>query len=78
MLGLTLLWLDTKPFATYFFDQSAALIGGTIGCIGLVGYLYGVQSLYKVGTFSSTSVYSALLLVTLGLGILCARPARGQ
>lgn len=76
-LGLALLWLDTKPFATYFFDQSAALMGGTIGSIGLVGYLYGVQSLYKVGTFTSTSVYSALLLVTLGLGILCARPARG-
>ncbi|MDR4478966.1 MAG: PAS domain S-box protein [Nitrospira sp.] len=80
LLGLALLWLDTNKIAgqaRHSFDQYAALVGGTIGGIALVGYLYGVRTLYKVGSFSAISIYAAFLLFALSLGILCARPTRG-
>lgn len=77
MLGLALLRLDGPLVNRHDPAQYGALIGGTIGGVAAVGYLYGVQSLYKVGTFSSVSIYTALLLMAGGVGILCARPERG-
>ena len=76
MLGLALLRLDAKPTNQHDPAQYGALIGGTIGAVALVGYFYGVQSLYKVGA-SSISIYTAALLSALGVGILCARPEKG-
>ncbi len=77
VLGLGLLWLDTKHGIHRAFSHYLALLGGTIGAIALVGYFYGVRTLYKVGTSNSTSLISACLLLALGLGILSARPTRG-
>ena len=76
-LGLSLLWLDRKPGLSHASSHYLALLGGTIGTIALVGYFYGVQTLYKVGSSNSMSIFSAGLLLALGLGILSARPARG-
>lgn len=77
MLGLALLTLDSKQGGHEDASHYLALLGGTVGAIALVGYLYGVQTLYKVGTSNTISVFSAALLLTLGLGILSARPAHG-
>lgn len=48
LLGLALLSLDHPLSNGHYPSQYAALLGGTIGGIALVGYLYGVRSLYKV------------------------------
>ncbi len=77
MLGLALLWLDRDRGIDHAASQYLALLGGTIGAIALVGYVYGVQTLYKVGTSNSMSIFNACLLFALGLGILGARPTRG-
>lgn len=77
MLSLALLRLDSQQSGQKDVSLYFALVGGTIGGIALVGYLYGVRSLYKVGTSNSISIFSAALLLTLGLGILSARPTRG-
>lgn len=76
-LGLALLRLDTTGGIGHAASQYLALLGGTIGAIALVGYVYGVQTLYKVGTSDSISIFNAWLLFALGLGILGARPTRG-
>lgn len=76
ILGLALLRLDRKPANLHDPAQYGALIGGTIGGVALIGYFYGVQSLYNVGS-SSISLYTAALLLALGVGILCARPEKG-
>ena len=77
MLGLALIQLDSKHSGQDQASHYLALAGGTIGAIALVGYLYGVQTLYKVGTSNTISIFSAALLLALGLGILSARPTRG-
>jgi PAS domain S-box-containing protein len=75
-LGLALVWLDGKSGHRHSFSQYGALMGGMIGAVALVGYLYGVQSLYKMGT-ATISPFAALILLALGIGILCARPTEG-
>jgi PAS domain S-box-containing protein len=77
MLGLALFRLDSQPTGHDNASHYLALLGGTVGAIALVGYLYGVQTLYKVGTSNTISIFSAALLLALGLGILSARPTRG-
>ncbi|GMV51205.1 MAG: PAS domain S-box protein [Nitrospira sp. NTP2] len=77
LLGLALLSLDHPLSNGHYPSQYAALLGGTIGGIALVGYLYGVRSLYKVGSFATISMYSATLMFLIGLGILASRPMRG-
>lgn len=77
LLSLALLALDQPLSNGLFPAQYAALAGKTMGGIAIVGYFYGVRSLYQVGTFSTMSLYSATLLFLIGLGILAARPTRG-
>jgi len=43
----------------------------------LIGYLYGVESLYTVEIYSSMALHTALGFAALSIGILCARPDRG-
>ncbi|GAB1721915.1 MAG: PAS domain S-box protein [Nitrospira sp. CR1.1] len=77
MLGLALFRIDSNHTNHENASHYLALLGGTVGAIALVGYLYRVQTLYKVGTSNTISIFSAALLLTLGLGILSARPNRG-
>ncbi|MBA2485473.1 MAG: PAS domain S-box protein [Nitrospira sp.] len=77
MLGMALLRIDGAPGSRHDPAQYSALIGGTIGGVAVVGYLYGVQSLYQVGAFPSISASTACLLAAIGWGILCARPGQG-
>lgn len=77
MLGISLYRLDRAPVNRHILSQYGALMGGTIGGVALVGYLYGVSSLYQLGAFSSIPISTASLLTAIGLGILCARPERG-
>ena len=77
LLSLALLTLDQAASDEHYPAQYAALAGKTMGGIALVGYFYGVRSLYQVGSFSTMSLYSATLLFLIGLGILAARPTRG-
>jgi PAS domain S-box-containing protein len=77
LLSLALLTFDQPLSNGHYPAQYAALAGKTMGGIALVGYLYGVRSLYQVGSFSTMSLYSATLLFLIGLGTLAARPTRG-
>lgn len=77
LLSLALLTLDRPLAETHYPAQYAALTGMTMAAIALVGYLYGVRSLYQVGSSSTVSLYSATLLFMIGLGILAARPTKG-
>src|SRR5262249_51702970 len=45
--------------------------------LAVVGYAYGVQSLYRIGPYSSVALHTAIVLLLLGLGILAATPDRG-
>jgi protein-histidine pros-kinase len=45
--------------------------------IAVIGYLYDITSLYRIGTSSSTALHTAVTFVMLCLGILAALPDRG-
>jgi len=45
-----------------------------VSLLALVGYLYGVNTLYQVGVYNSMSLHTALLLLMLALGVLSAYP----
>ncbi len=77
LIGTALLLLDTKTRQRYYPSQFFALAAGALTSTALVGYLYGVESLYNVSSFSSIAIHTALSFVLLALGILCARPQQG-
>jgi PAS domain S-box-containing protein len=74
LLGLALLLLDTRPFWL-----SGAMIGVALlaAWAAIIGYVYGVASLYAINPYSTIAVPTAIALIILGIGMLCARPDRG-
>jgi len=48
-----------------------------VGMVALVGYLYGVPSLYRLNASNALAVHSAVLFVVLAIALLAAPPVRG-
>lgn len=42
----------------------------------MLGYLYGVEALYRIGPYSSVALHTALLFVILPCGVLASRATR--
>lgn len=74
LVGCALLLLDLQ---TPRGQQAAQCLALVVAASSLVGYLYGVESLYAVPLFGTVALYVALLFVALSIGILFARPDRG-
>jgi len=74
LVGLALLLLDAPGGAPADYP---AVTAGLISLIAFIGYLYGVNSLYSIGPFSSVALHTACALGVLCIGILAARPERG-
>ncbi|MEO8392020.1 MAG: PAS domain S-box protein [Chloroflexota bacterium] len=45
--------------------------------LSLTGYIYGVQSLYKMGLFTSIALHTTITFIIFGLGFIFADPERG-
>ncbi|MBI4668933.1 MAG: response regulator [Elusimicrobia bacterium] len=75
LIGLSLLVLDvpSQPRLAQFL----AAVAGATGLLNFFGYVYGVKSLYTVGTFTIMAVHTAVIFVILSLGLLNARLDRG-
>jgi PAS domain S-box-containing protein len=74
LLGLGLLALRAGRFV---LAQLAALGVAATALVAVVGYAYGVHSLYAIGPFASVALHTALALLVLAAGLLAARPDRG-
>ena len=75
LIGLALLFLDTEarlPLAEVF-----ALAAGFLVVVALLGYLYEVRDLYEIPFYGSMALHTALGLLSIAVGTLCARPGRG-
>jgi len=57
--------------------QTLAILVVLDALIGTVGYLYGVDELYRVQPFSSMAVHTAVLLTLMGAGSLALVPRAG-
>ena len=76
-MGIALLVLDYETRRHIRPAQLLALTAGGIAQVALIGYLYGVESLYSVGIYSSMALPTALGIAVLAIGLLCARPQHG-
>jgi two-component system, cell cycle sensor histidine kinase and response regulator CckA len=75
-LGLALLVLDRGPTAGPCPGQVLALPAAFLSLLALVGYAYGVASLYRIAPYSSVALHTAAAFLALSFGILAARAER--
>jgi len=54
---------------------NAALLEASV--LGLMGYVYGVPSLYRIGSYNPLAIHTGFAFLILGVGIFAARPERG-
>jgi len=77
LLALALVRLDAPDGRRYRLPNVLALIAGAAALLALVGYATGVVSLYGVSRLTQMAVPTALGIILLSLGVICARPDRG-
>ena len=75
LLGLALLLLDYQR--AYWLVNMLVVLALLTAWIALIGYIYGVASLYRVLPFSTIAVHTAANLIILSIGMLFARPSYG-
>ncbi len=75
LVGAELGFLAAAVEARIF--QSIALVTGVASLLAFAGYLYGVPTLYAVGTYGPVAPHAALNFAILSLGVLSARPGTG-
>src|SRR5258706_5186970 len=75
LLGFALMLLDRHPYRppVEVFSITALLIS----VLALMGYVYGVSSLYQFSPYSSVAIHTASAFSILCMGILLARPEQG-
>ncbi len=77
MLGMALLLFDSDNEHRYNLGQSLALVAGLIAYVALAGYLFDVDSLYRVGVFAPMAFYTSFSFILLFVGMVCAQPEDG-
>jgi PAS domain S-box-containing protein len=77
LLGCSLLLLDARHKLGRLCSELFALVNLVIGLVALLGYFYGIESLYGVFAYTPIAVHTAFLLAVLSLGVLVSRPASG-
>ncbi len=76
-VGCALLTLNTRRSCLAASTDWIVIPAFLTSILALIGYAYGVSSLYKVGVYSSMALHTALAFCILILGILAADPSRG-
>ncbi|MFH1907269.1 MAG: ATP-binding protein [Chloroflexota bacterium] len=76
--GLTLLLLDAETRRGHPPAQYLILIEGALALLALVGYVYGISTLYGgIASFTAIALHTAVVFLVVCVGVLCARPERG-
>ncbi|MFA6297517.1 MAG: PAS domain-containing protein, partial [Nocardioides sp.] len=57
--------------------QVFAAVSLTVGALAIVGYIFGVESLYQVGPFTSMAIHTATAVVVASLAALALRAGDG-
>ncbi|HKC00942.1 MAG TPA: PAS domain S-box protein [Terriglobales bacterium] len=76
LTGLALLSLDVKT-RRHRPAEFLALVVGFVAMLALMGYAYGIPSLYQITPYQSTALHTALAFVAVSAGILMARADDG-
>ncbi len=77
MVGVALLLVKAGSGRNRVFVQSLAVATAAVSLLALVGYAYGVESLYRVAPYGSMALHTALTFLALCIGLLCTCPECG-
>jgi PAS domain S-box-containing protein len=72
LLLSTSTWMKARSTA-----EVLTVTGGSIGFVGLVGYLYSAVSFYKMQSFTGMALPTSFALTVAAVGIVCSRPQSG-
>ncbi|HET9906552.1 MAG TPA: PAS domain S-box protein [Anaerolineales bacterium] len=75
LLSSALLLLNNNR--AHWLSESLTIMVIIIAGVSLIGYIYGVSSLYRIGINSPIALITILTFILLGLGILCSQPEYG-
>ena len=77
LAGLGLLGFDRRTRRGARPAELAAAFIGLVALLALVGYAYNARHLYAIPSYSALALNTALALLLLAGGMLCARPRTG-
>ncbi len=77
LLGCAVLLFDLKTRRGYYPVQLLFVSSLLGSLLPVVGYIYGVQSFYGVGSFIPMALHTAITFLVLVIGFSFARPDRG-
>ncbi len=77
LLGTALLLHGRRRDGGVGWEQALAVGACIFGLLPTIGYLYGVEWLYGFARVSAIAWPTALCIIALGVGLLCARPSEG-
>jgi two-component system, cell cycle sensor histidine kinase and response regulator CckA len=76
LLGSALAFFDLR-FRRGRLAPWLALLAALVSLLSLIGYLYGVPSLYAIVPFNSIALHTTLAFLAASIGVLFARPDEG-
>lgn len=65
------------PYVNYQAAQILAIASFLAAWLGILGYLYGAQSLYGIGSYTQMPLDTAITFIFISMSILFANPAKG-
>ena len=74
LLSTALQFQNTTRMRTRSIAEVLTVTGGSIGFVGLVGYLYSAVSFYKMQSFTGMALPTSFALTVAAVGIACSRP----
>lgn len=77
LLSASLLWIDKVFLKKYFPSEIFAIASILFVCPSLVGYLYDVQSLFTIYSYTQIALHTAITFTLTSFSILLLRPERG-
>ena len=77
LVAIALVSFRSKRPILEFAFQLCTLIAMLVSGIAVAGYLYGVDSLYSIPSYSSTALHTAVTMARVFAGLLAARPDLG-
>ncbi|MBF0568584.1 MAG: PAS domain S-box protein [Nitrospirae bacterium] len=77
LIGIALFLIDVEVRWRLRPSQFIAIVMGLIALISLMGYIYGIASIYKLSLYNAMALHTAVAFLMASIGILTARPDKG-
>jgi len=77
LIGFALLLLHRRTRRNHWLVQFLTLTAAWVSLPGLIGYVYGVKSLYGIASYTQMALHTVLTFIVLCIGILLTHPDQG-